>query len=598
MLPTTGLACGIFSCGCALLIMRNKILALSLLVFTGVNATEYVWQPVIHYALSLPNNGSDAGPEINPFENFTHFASDFGWMGPGQSRIETGDQGIRIQSGEEWTGAWHSLAGLARESQRSLDPLNIVGLDIDGRVRAEIREVVLKATGRGRIRLELGSDDQGVVWHAAIDLQEDTDKDYSFPVNSSSLGKIKMVNWIAEPGCDATLYALGFQVARPAITAEEWLFRISLGKLRRCHDPASGLTRDRGHLPAGEFDSIPATGLHALASALAVKEGLLDLDLVVSEIQQTIKTLETLPKAAGFLPHFVRRGREGAFSVHPGTEFSTVDTSIALHGLLLATEILNLQKLSKKVGGLVDALDFDRVTDANGWISHGFQEDGKTSLAGNWKDWGGETALVLALEAMVLDRENCGLMDTHGHVFRGVGFIGEIQSLLYPDFDKPIPDKISGVVWPEVRSKLLDRQRNYFQRTWPESGAARSGLFGLSAGERGMPGSGYAANGVEVPGARWLHPHYFVMGLALSGGDSYRDSLRKMEAAGFLFPMGLPENIEADLKLHNPMQGSINAAFETLAAYHGWCGNDRTNLVYLASMNNPLTRQAAYRFYD
>ena len=38
-----------------------------------------VWQPIIDYTISFPGDRPDAAPIINPFENFTHFASDFGW---------------------------------------------------------------------------------------------------------------------------------------------------------------------------------------------------------------------------------------------------------------------------------------------------------------------------------------------------------------------------------------------------------------------------------------------------------------------------------------------------------------------------------------
>jgi hypothetical protein len=62
--------------------------------------------------------------------------------------------------------------------------------------------------------------------------------------------------------------------------------------------------------------------------------------------------------------------------------------------------------------------------------------------------------------------------------------------------------------------------------------------------------------------------------------------------------MGLPENIEADLKLHNPMQGSLNASFEAISAHHGWRKrNTSENLIDKASTNDPLLRKGAVRFY-
>lgn len=71
-----------------------------------------------------------------------------------------------------------------------------------------------------------------------------------------------------------------------------------------------------------------------------------------------------------------------------------------------------------------------------------------------------------------------------------------------------------------------------------------------------------------------------------------------MNAGQSLYPQGLPENIEVDLLLHNPMQGSLNASFETLSAYHGWKKRGTGgNLLDKAAAADPLLRKAASRFY-
>ena len=100
-------------------------------------------------------------------------------------------------------------------------------------------------------------------------------------------------------------------------------------------------------------------------------------------------------------------------------------------------------------------------------------------------------------------------------------------------------------------------------------------------------------------GVRWLHPHYMLMGLALTAPDLYAKGLSDLDAKRFLYPMGLPENIEAELRLHNPMQGSLNAAFETFSAYHGWKKrNTNENVIDRAAHSQPLIRVAANRFYE
>lgn len=565
---------------------------------SGQAVAGIVWQPVMDYPLSFPKERPNGPAVINPFENFTHLGTDFGMMGPGQDRIESKGGPVKVRKDGEWTGFWHSLSGLAIEANREMDLTDVTGLMGPTATRCPVRAVTLNIRGTGQVRLELADVARRAVWERKISLNTGQQPRLRFELQPAELGRLKFINLVVEPGAEVEITSIGFEVERPDIEPEEWMFRVSLGKLRRCHDTVSGLTRDRAHVPPGVFDSVASSGMHALASAAAAAEGLLDRETVSDEIRHTTAVLLALPRADGFLPHFTMRREDGSPWIHPGTEFSTVDTAIALTSLRLAAAILNLADVSDAIEAGIEGLDFDAVSDAEGWISHGVAEDGKTPLVGKWRDWGGETALVLAMEAMMPDRLPQGRMEASGHVFRGVEFIMEIQSLFYPDFDRNEPDLVVGSVWPKQRRDLLARQMAYMTEQWPGSPATGAGIFGLSAGEAGMPGAGYAANGSDLPGIRWLQPHAMVMGLALSGGNTFGDGVRRLENSGLLFPQGLPENVEISLTLHNPMQGSLNAAFEALASYHGWRrGKNAPDVIDQACMTDPLMRKGAERFF-
>jgi hypothetical protein len=134
------------------------------------------------------------------------------------------------------------------------------------------------------------------------------------------------------------------------------------------------------------------------------------------------------------------------------------------------------------------------------------EQDGHTLLTHGWKDWGGETALVMALQNISDAHAPRHKMARPAQAWQGTGFITEIQSLFYPDFDSDEPDALDGVKWLSARRRMLDAQKDYIQRTWPGSMVAKNGLYGLSAGES-VYGDRYLVGGVDLPDQSTLHPH-------------------------------------------------------------------------------------------
>jgi hypothetical protein len=274
-----------------------------------------------------------------------------------------------------------------------------------------------------------------------------------------------------------------------------------------------------------------------------------------------------------------------------------IDTALTFQSLLLATRVLAMDEEARQISHSIQAIDWSEMIDGQGFVRHGYAPDGQTVLQGGYRGWGGEAALSLVLEAMGRGPAACGKMNPSGKPFQGRGFIAELQSLLHPDFDRGEKDLVSGVSWLEARRALMKEQASYFTLHFPDSAAAREGLWGLSAGESGLPGGKYGAFGSEEPGHHWINPHYQVMATCMLDRGGIGKMVASYERTGLLFPLGLPEGVDADCIRHDPMDGSLNASFEALAAYHGWKGRGPGNAIDRASMADPMIRAAMLRFY-
>jgi hypothetical protein len=319
-------------------------------------------------------------------------------------------------------------------------------------------------------------------------------------------------------------------------------------------------------------------------------------DFAAETLHRIHHQIQSLPKRRGLLPHFIRRdnGPDAAYGITPGSEFSSVDTALYYHSMLLAAAILDDDKVQGELLQAVKAIDFAALRNPEGFISHGELENATSPLPSVWADWGGETALVLLLQA-IADPRVPGRMNRSGRVHQGIGFIAEIQSLFYPQFSRPRRDKVSGANWRAARRELFKRQREYFDADTP---AGSLGVFGVSAGE-GPRGRGYFANGVELSGIQTIHPHYMLLAWEHwpEPADLYR-VLRRMEEKGLMPPWGLVENVDADLKEYLPMGGSLNASFECLSAYHLWAkANGKPDAIYRAAESCEPLRRAMKTFY-
>jgi hypothetical protein len=529
---------------------------------------------------------------------FTHLGTDFGAMGSHRWLVAAADGAARVdlRRADGWAGLWHSLAGAGTDRAVALDFARCYPAWILDPYQPRCDGVFVRASGAGRLTLEIKGGDEKILWSAGLDLAAKA-QEHRFAVDPTALRAAKFLNWVAGPGTAVAVDALGLQMSLPPMPLADRTFVVAYAKLARCAIPGTGLVKDQGQRPAGAFEGVPASGLYALATAAAADRGLVTRTTAEAVLADALRGITALPTADGWLPHFAVRGPDGKYTRARGTEYGTVDTSLAYHGLLLAAHLLGDRAGEKAVTDAVRRLKFDRVRGPDGHITYGLGPDGKTSLIGGWTEWGGEAALVLLLERMALGDRARPKMNPSGRVPDGVGFVAELQSLFYPQFDSPRPDAVTGKSWPEVRRALAAAQAAAVVREAKAAPAAKLGLFGQSAGE-GYRGRGYLADGLRTP-PTVLHPHYALMaGLSAESRAPTWDRLGKLEAAGLMPPWGLVENVTADLAEYLPTPVSLNAAFECLAAYHLAVAETKApNRIHDAARSCPATAAAIRLFY-
>lgn len=547
--------------------------------------------------MTLPDRTPEGTPKFDAYRHYSHFGGQIGCTTDEPQRLRAGDASIDVSPGVSPEGLWYSLAGPAIEKKRLFDANDLLGLEGLPSTRVPVKSVAVDVSGSGRLILQISDAEKKPVWSKEVSVSSTEIKRIAVPVVAQSLGKVKFLSWQADPSARLTVRAIGFEADRPKLAAADWLFRISWGKLRRCHDPASGITGSRAHTRLGDFAAVPASGMNALVTAVAAKEKMFDPKQAEKEVRQTAQALLTMENARGFLPHFIASKPDGSVVPLKNSEYSTIDTALGLQAVLLAADVLELNDVSQSIRQAIQEIQWDGMFDKEGYPLHGISRDKTTLLSGSYKPWGGEAALIVLLEAMGRSSASQGKLNPDGKIYRGVGFIAEIQSLLHPDFDRAEPDKLSGISWPDARRKLLSAQSSYFTTHYPDSPAAKDGIWGLSAGTGGMPGSEYAANGVDSRNVQWIHPHYQIMA-TMADPSLIHPVIRSYYQAGLLFPRGLPEVISMDCTRNNPLQCSLNAAFEALASYHAWKRPLKTDLIDHASMNDPMIRRGMARLFD
>ena len=580
-----------------------RIFSIILLLVTLANAeVRTLWQTLHDYNTIVEpvHDGRQDTHKVNPFLSYTNIGTDFGFLGPAENQLgwQPGQIGATLGDGPfEWAGIWHSLSRLARMKESTLNFSACYPAQIAPAFQPKVSAIRLVIRGKGRVKIDLVDEKNNLLWSEVreIDHQEFSHEVYA--LKTETLLSVKMLEWIVEPGSDLDIDRVDFSIQTPDVTFDRWVFLVSYAKALTCWSPATGLVRDRAHIDDGSFDSISATGLFCLATAAAASENIVTKDFAKQVMHSAYRAATPLRGPYQLLPHFAKKSDDGKIAIHEGTEYSTIDTALFYIGLILSAQICDDQEMLTQLINDVKKIQLAPLITPDGYVSHGVMADGKTIIPYQWKDWGGETALVIILQHLA-EPSLKAAMSKDGVPHQGTGFIAEIQSLLLPDFDSEAIDAISLVNWKLVRTSLLTEQKSYLSNNFPENSFAKQGFYGLSAGEQ-KHGMGYFVGGSALTNQLLLHPHYVLMSAAIDANPtSVIDLLQKMERNNIFTPWGMVENVSITTGETLPMIGSLNACFEALGAYHLHKKiSGGTNAIYDASREITEMRSALKIFY-
>lgn len=461
------------------------------------------------------------------------------------------------------------------------------------RFQPQATEVIVRVQdGHGTLQVDLQAPDGAFVWSGSVPL---TGGPQQIVLGLPPLGRVRNLNWIVSGVAgdfvvmDDVALMLEVPLAGSASAPALW----SEAMLLSNWSASSGLTRDRAQFPPGAFDNVSASGLQAAAAVMAWRQGWIAPATAQSVVQQTAAGLLALPRCHGLLPHFVASG-----AIASGTEWSTVDSVIALVALIAAQQALGLDTAAAEAA--LTGIDWPALIDA-GAISHGYDTACATRLPSVWTDFGTESWLVQF--GYAADTGQVAAYDSTPPTANGSGFIDELAWLLLPP---PAVDRW-GTNWSAYRAQAAAAQIDYYAA---HACYGPQGLFGLSAAEVPHPSQvledhiyqAFGVGGTQMPndgtallGHAVVVPHEAALVHTLRP-DAAEAMWRRLLLRGPFSPLNNVESLmfadepSCATPVWNDLRGSLNLAFQAL-------GFGRTRLqgahpLYEAVWANPLLHAA------
>jgi hypothetical protein len=324
----------------------------------------------------------------------------------------------------------------------------------------------MDVSGQGSVKVELRSASNGLLAQWREPVSGAATLSGQIP---AGIGPVKLFNVVVDSPSDIRISGISLGVRVPKLNPLCTAFLFSYAQLLRAYDPVAGRVKDHAQFPIGDSDSVPGDGFVALAAAAAADLSVVSRPNAAAIARHAIDALLATPREpnSGWLPHWLKNGQR-----RPKSEYSTVDTALAVISALEAASMLGLGDEQARLRQLVDSLSFPAVTVA-GKISHGLDGNGQV-LRPFWDDWGGETALVELLRAYQNPRLPDIVAVHHPPAFCGRGFIYELGALFARDYGAPgAPTDKWGVNWYTQRRREYAAQRARTSTVRPCSASRR-----------------------------------------------------------------------------------------------------------------------------
>ncbi|KOR29760.1 hypothetical protein TI04_07830 [Achromatium sp. WMS2] len=506
-----------------------------------------------------------------------------------------------IPQGQDWGGLWFGLNHPVWENL----PINFSGIlpqeilsTYQSRI-VKIKVAVLESTTGRILGLEL-KDGQVIRWNQDIVLSGNTQNiEIQLPV-LTNINHLAVILKQANPGDKVVLDRIALEATNPTSDTATAAFVWSYGMLLNNWNPQSGLVRDKSRDPSGTFDAIQATGGLAAATVVAMQMGIItreSAEHIVNTISNTLLT--RVPKLHGLWPHWVKSAPDGSIVIVPGTEWSSIDTSIAALCILIAQQALGLDTTA--IERFIREIDWANLV-LPGGISHGYDENSNI-LSAKWDSFGGESWIVGIMYASAT-KKIAPVAYPLPPTFNGCGFIDHLAWLVMP------PPSVDhwGVNWPNYLKTAVNTQLSYYLIHYPNSCFAKLGLIGLSAAEVpdppiveppqvyqafGVGGRGVPANdGHLLLGTPVVVPHLSAM----IASDAPIEAVRTWDWLinnGLITPLNnveslmFPDDTKCSEVVYNHLKGSWNLTLQTLGlGLHLAKRNHLVPILYKASQEN------------